>query len=298
MRSLSHRRRSGSGYTSLRFIAGNRSPLGDRLFTYPEFDPVALSIGPLFGYGPLEVRWYGLMYLVGFVGGWLGARARAKQPWSRIKPEQVDDIVFYVALGAIVGGRVGYMLIYGLSELLADPLELVQGVAGRHVVPRRLRRRARRDVALRPRTSSSRSSSSRISSRRGRRSGLFAGRVGNFINGELWGKPTSPDAPWAVIVDGQARHASQLYEAFLEGVVLFLVLWLYSRKPRPVMATSALFLIVYGVGRFLVEFVRVPDQQIGYLALGWVTMGQVLSAPMIIVGVILFVLAHRRRTAA
>jgi phosphatidylglycerol:prolipoprotein diacylglycerol transferase len=126
--------------------------------------------------------------------------------------------------------------------------------------------------------------------------GLFAVRVANFINGELWGKPTSPDAPWAVIVDGQARHASQLYEAFLEGIVLFLVLWLYSRKPRPVMATSALFLIFYGVARFLVEFVRVPDQQIGYLAFGWVTMGQVLTAPMIIAGILLFVLAHRRRT--
>jgi phosphatidylglycerol:prolipoprotein diacylglycerol transferase len=124
--------------------------------------------------------------------------------------------------------------------------------------------------------------------------GLCAGRIGNFINGELWGKPTSPDAPWAVIVDGQARHPTQLYEAFLEGVVLFLVLWLYGQKPRPAMATSALFLIVYGVGRFIIEFVRVPDQQIGYLALGWVTMGQVLSAPMIIAGVLLLVLAYRR----
>jgi len=128
--------------------------------------------------------------------------------------------------------------------------------------------------------------------------GLFAGRIGNFINGELWGKPTSPDAWWAVIVDGEARHASMLYEAFLEGVVLFLVLFLYSRKARPTMATSALFLIVYGVGRFIVEFVRVPDPQIGYLAFGWLTMGQVLSAPMVVAGVILFVLAHRRGAEA
>ena len=267
------------------------------MFTYPEFDPVAVSIGPLFGYGPLEVRWYGIMFLVGFVGGWLGARARAKKPWSRIKPEQVDDIVFYVALGTILGGRVGYMLVYGLSELLADPLSLFKvwqggmsfhggfvGVLvamwfyGRHIKQPFF---AVTDF-IAPWTTI----------------GLFAVRVANFINGELWGKPTSPDAPWAVIVDGQARHASQLYEAFLEGIVLFLVLWLYSRKPRPVMATSALFLIVYGAGRFLVEFVRVPDQQIGYLALGWVTMGQVLTAPMIIAGAILFVLAHRRRTEA
>jgi phosphatidylglycerol:prolipoprotein diacylglycerol transferase len=124
--------------------------------------------------------------------------------------------------------------------------------------------------------------------------GLCAGRIGNFINGELWGKPTSADAPWAVIVNGEARHASQLYEAFLEGVVLFLVLWLYSKKPRPTMAVSGLFLIVYGASRVLVEFVREPDPQIGYLALGWITMGQVLSAPMIIAGVILMVLAYRR----
>jgi phosphatidylglycerol:prolipoprotein diacylglycerol transferase len=126
--------------------------------------------------------------------------------------------------------------------------------------------------------------------------GLGAGRAGNFINGELWGKPTSPDAPWAVIVDGQARHPTQLYELFLEGIVLFLVLWLYTRgRLRPVMATSGLFLVIYGLSRVLVEFVREPDQQIGYLALGWVTMGQVLSAPMAIAGVILLVLAYRRR---
>jgi phosphatidylglycerol---prolipoprotein diacylglyceryl transferase len=251
----------------------------------------------LFGYGPLEVRWYGIMFLVGFVGGWLGARARAKQPWSRIKPEQVDDIVFYVALGTILGGRVGYMFVYGVSELLADPLSLFKvwqggmsfhgGFVGVLIAMWLYGRHIKQPFFvvtdfIAPWTTI----------------GLFAVRVANFINGELWGKPTSSDAPWAVIVDGQARHASQLYEAFLEGIVLFLVLWLYSRKPRPVMATSALFLIVYGVGRFLVEFVRVPDQQIGYLALGWVTMGQVLTAPMIIVGVILFVLAHRRRTEA
>jgi phosphatidylglycerol:prolipoprotein diacylglycerol transferase len=128
--------------------------------------------------------------------------------------------------------------------------------------------------------------------------GLGAGRIGNFINGELWGKPTSADAPWAVIVDGQARHATQLYEFFLEGVVLFLVLWLFTKKPRPVMSTSGLFLVVYGVGRFIIEFVREPDQQMGYLALGWVTMGQVLSAPMIIAGIILLVLAYRGGTKA
>jgi len=257
------------------------------LFTYPHFNPVAFEIGPV------AVRWYGIMYLVGFVLGWLGARTHAKQPWSRIKPENVDDIVFYVALGAIIGGRVGYMLIYGLSELVADPLSIVKvwqggmsfhgGFIGVLTAMWLYARHIKQPFLVlmdfvAPWTAF----------------GLCAGRIGNFINGELWGKPTSPDAPWAVIVDGQARHPTQLYEAFLEGVVLFLVLWLYSRKPRPAMATSALFLIVYGVGRFIIEFVRVPDQQIGYLALGWVTMGQVLSAPMIIAGVLLLVLAYRR----
>jgi phosphatidylglycerol:prolipoprotein diacylglycerol transferase len=263
------------------------------LFTYPNFDPVAVTIGPLFGLGPLEIRWYGLMYLIGFAGGWLGARRDAKRPWSPIKPAHVDDIVFYVALGAIVGGRVGYMLIYALSELLSDPLSLFRvwdggmsfhgGFVGVLAAMWLYARNIGQPFFVvmdfvAPWTAI----------------GLCAGRIGNFINGELWGKPTSPDAWWAVIVDGQARHASMLYEAFLEGVVLFLVLWLYSRKPRPTMATSALFLIVYGVARFVVEFVRVPDQQIGYLAFGWLTMGQVLSAPMIVAGVILFVLAHRR----
>jgi phosphatidylglycerol---prolipoprotein diacylglyceryl transferase len=261
------------------------------LFTYPEFDPVAVAIGPL------EVRWYGIMYLVGFALGWLGGRMHAKRPWSRIRPEQVDDIVFYCALGAIVGGRVGYMFIYGLSELIADPLSILKvwqggmsfhgGLLGVMAAMWLYGRQIKQPFFvltdfIAPWTAF----------------GLFAGRMGNFINGELWGKQTSPDAPWAVIVDGEARHASMLYEAFLEGVVMFVVLWLYTRKPRPTMAASGLFLIIYGVGRFIVEFVRVPDQQIGYLALGWVTMGQVLSVPMIIAGIALFVLAHRRRAEA
>ena len=126
--------------------------------------------------------------------------------------------------------------------------------------------------------------------------GLCLGRIGNFVNGELWGKTTSPDAPWAVIVNGVPRHASQLYEAFLEGIVLFLILFFYSKKPRPIMSVSGLFLFFYGVFRILLEFVRVPDEQIGYLAFGWVTMGQVLSLPMVIAGAILFVLAHRNNS--
>jgi phosphatidylglycerol:prolipoprotein diacylglycerol transferase len=127
---------------------------------------------------------------------------------------------------------------------------------------------------------------------------LFLGRIGNFINGELWGKPTSPDAPWSVIVDGVARHPSQLYEAFLEGLVLFTVLIVFTAKPRPTMAASGVFLIGYGAFRILVEFVRVPDASMGYIAFGWLTTGQLLSIPMMIAGTVLLVLAYRRRAPA
>ncbi len=218
------------------------------MFHYPDFNPVAFSIGKL------AVRWYGITYLVAFLVCWLGLRARANVPWSKVRPLNVDDVVFYGALGAIVGGRVGYMLVYAHQELFSDPLSLFTGCAG----------------------------------------GIFFVRVGNFINGELWGKTTSPDAPWAVIVNGEARHASQLYEAFLEGLVLCTVLWLYTKKPRPLMACSGLFLLLYGAFRILVEFVRVPDEQMGYLALGWVTTGMLLSIPMVIAGATLLVLAQLR----
>ena len=201
-------------------------------------------------------------------------------------------MVFYGALGAIVGGRVGYMLVYGLSELVADPLSLFTvwkggmsfhgGLCGVLIAMWIYSRRHGLkffDItdAIAPWAAG----------------GIFFGRVGNFINGELWGKPTSPDAPWAVIVDGEARHASQLYEAFLEGAVLCAVLWLYTRKPRPTMAASGLFLLLYGVFRILVEFVREPDRQLGYVSLGWVTTGMLLSLPMVIAGAVLLVLALR-----
>jgi phosphatidylglycerol:prolipoprotein diacylglycerol transferase len=256
------------------------------VFTYPHFDPIALQIGPL------AVRWYGLMYLAAFLLTWLGLRARAKLPWSKVGPAQVDDVVFYGALGAIVGGRIGYMLVYGLSELVADPLSLFTvwkggmsfhgGLAG-VLLAMWLYARSKGmrlfDItdAVAPWASG----------------GIFFGRMGNFINGELWGRPTSPDAPWAVIVDGEARHASQLYEAFLEGAVLCAVLWLYTRKPRPTMAASGLFLLLYGSFRILIEFVREPDRQLGYVALGWVTTGMLLSVPMVLAGAWLLVLAAR-----
>jgi phosphatidylglycerol:prolipoprotein diacylglycerol transferase len=256
------------------------------MFVYPQPDPVALSLGPL------QVRWYGLMYLVGFLAAWWLARRRAAQAGSTWTPTEVDDLIFYCALGVILGGRLGWILFYGTERILADPLSLLRiweggmsfhgGLVGVLVA-----------LAM-------------FASRRGKRIadvfdftaplpaiGFGAGRIGNFINGELWGKPT--DVPWAVVVDGVALHASQLYEAFLEGLVLFVILWWFTASPRPRLAPSGLFLLCYGVFRFAVEFVRVPDANRGYLLFDWVTMGQILSLPMIIAGVWLLAVAYRRR---
>jgi phosphatidylglycerol:prolipoprotein diacylglycerol transferase len=255
------------------------------MFVYPHPDPIAFSLGPL------QVHWYGLMYLVGFAAAWWLARRRAASPGSTWTPAEVDDLIFYCALGVIVGGRVGWMLFYGTERILEDPMSVIRvweggmsfhgGLIGVLVA-----------LAL-------------FASRRGKRIadvfdftaplpaiGFGAGRVGNFINGELWGKPT--DVPWAVIVDGIPLHASQLYEAFLEGLVLFAILWWFTSKPRPRLAPSGLFLLCYGVFRFAVEFVRVPDANRGYLLLDWVTMGQILSFPMIVIGLWLLVVAYRR----
>jgi phosphatidylglycerol---prolipoprotein diacylglyceryl transferase len=255
------------------------------MFVYPHPDPVALSLGPL------QVRWYGLMYLVGFLAAWWLARRRAARPGSTWTPVEVDDLIFYCALGVILGGRIGWMLFYGTEQVFANPLSVLRiweggmsfhgGLVGVLLA-----------LAL-------------FASRRGKRAadvldftaplpaiGFGAGRLGNFINGELWGKAT--DVPWAVVVDGVPLHASQLYEAFLEGLVLFVILWWYTARPRPRLAPSGLFLLCYGVFRFAIEFVRVPDANRGYLFLDWVTMGQLLSLPMIVAGLWLLAVAYRR----
>jgi phosphatidylglycerol:prolipoprotein diacylglycerol transferase len=255
------------------------------MLTYPEIDPI------IFALGPLKVRWYGLMYVIGFLLAWWLARRRAEKSWSVIKPDQVDDLLFYGMLGVIIGGRIGYSLFYGFDQLISDPLYLLKiteggmsfhgGLAGVMIAMwlygRKLGVRfwAMLDFVA-PITPL----------------GLLFGRIGNFINGELWGKPT--DVPWAFDIGGQALHPSMLYEAFLEGLVLFVILWLFTRRERPYRSVAGLFLIFYGVFRFAVEFVRVPDSHIGYLAMDWLTMGQVLTLPMIIAGATLMFLAYRR----
>lgn len=255
------------------------------MWEYPGFDPVALQLGPL------AIRWYGLMYLVGFVGGWWLMRRRAVRGPSPLTVAQVDDIIFYIALGVICGGRIGYILFYGWQQLLTDPLVVFRiweggmsfhgGFLGVLIGAIWFVRKQGLPFwsvidAVAPVVTI----------------GLGAGRLGNFINGELWGRVT--DVPWAFIVNGEPRHPSQLYEAFLEGVVLFVVLWTFSARPRPTMAVSALFLLGYGTFRSLVEFVRLPDDHIGYLAFGWLTMGHVLTIPMLIAGCILMWLAYRK----
>ena len=258
------------------------------MLNYPEIDPIIFSIGPL------AVRWYGLMYVLGFVGAWMLARQRAQQSWSVIKPNQVDDLIFYGMLGVILGGRVGYSLVYGWEYWLDDPLYVFKitkggmsfhgGLAGVMIALWLYGRTLGKGMwqvgdFIAPMIPI----------------GLGTGRIGNFINGELWGKPT--DVAWSFNVNGVGLHPSQLYEALLEGLVLFIILWIYSAKERPRMAVSGMFLLFYGLFRFYIEFYRVPDADLGYLALGWVTMGQILSAPMILFGAALLILAYKRDQA-
>jgi len=255
------------------------------MFTYPDIDPVIFEIGPL------KIRWYGLMYLIGFVFAWFLARRRARLDWTPLDVEQVDDLIFYCMLGVILGGRLGYCFVYGSDQLLSDPLYvfkiwdggmsfhggLVGVMAAVWLFARKLGRRFWElgdfVAPLAP-------------------LGLGFGRIGNFINGELWGGPT--DMPWGFRVGGEVLHPSQLYEAALEGFALFAIVWFYSARPRPAGAVSGVFLVGYGVFRFFVEFFRQPDEHLGYLLFGWVTMGQILSLPMIVLGALLWRWALRR----
>jgi phosphatidylglycerol:prolipoprotein diacylglycerol transferase len=255
------------------------------MFIYPEIDPIAIELGPL------AVRWYGLMYVIGFLGGWWLGRIQAKRPWSPVTAQQVDDLVTWIALGVILGGRVGSVIFYNFGDFIERPLMILEiwkggmsfhgGMLGVALAMWIYARKYEINFwsmmdFVSPLVTI----------------GLGAGRIGNFINGELWGKVT--DVPWAVVVNGEPRHPSQLYEAILEGLVLFVILWVYALKPRPRMAVTGLFLACYGIARFAVEFVRLPDAHIGYMAGDWLTRGQVLSTPMIIGGIIMLVIAYRR----
>ena len=263
------------------------------MLPYPQIDPVALAIGPL------KIHWYGLMYLIGIGAAWLILSRRLNRfdpTWTK---EKLSDLVFWVAMGVIVGGRLGYVLFYDLSAYIANPLLIFEvwkggmafhgGLIGVMLAVWGFGKRNGKSFFqimdfIAPVVPI----------------GLGAGRIGNFINAELWGKAS--DVPWAMIfpTDPQqlARHPSQLYQFALEGVALFLILWLYSRKPRPTMAVSGMFALFYGIFRFIVEFVRVPDAQLGYLAFGWVTMGQILCIPMILGGLFLIGWAYHRDPAA
>jgi phosphatidylglycerol:prolipoprotein diacylglycerol transferase len=260
------------------------------MLVHPQFDPVAVHL-----FGPLAIRWYGLMYLIGFGLLWLvGRHAIKTRPHAQMTATQLDDLFFYGILGVILGGRLGYVLFYKVGDYLAEPWKIFyvwEGGMSFHggfigvVAAIFWYARARKldwltitdfIAPLVP-------------------LGLAAGRLGNFINAELWGRPT--DVPWAMIfprVDNLPRHPSQLYEFVLEGLVLFIVLWWFAAKPRPRGAVSALFLIGYGVFRFAVEFTREPDSFLGLLALG-LSMGQWLSLPMVIAGLGMLAWAYRRK---
>ena len=266
-----------------------------------QLDPIALTLGPL------KIHWYGLMYLLAFVSAWWLGRRRIRQGrLPGVDDNAFGDLMFYGMLGVVLGGRIGYILFYDLSTYVADPLQMLKvwqggmsfhgGLIGVMLAVAWWARKHRQhffDVVdfvapLIP-------------------LGLGFGRLGNWINGELWGKPT--DGTWGVIfpaslpgqlqrlpanslramaesgvLDQYAVHPSQLYQMIWEGIVMFAVLWWYSSRPRPRYAVSGMFALLYGVFRFVVEFVRLPDAQLGYLAFGWLTMGQLLSLPLIVLG--------------
>ena len=253
-----------------------------------DWSPVAVALGPV------RIHWYGLMYVLGFLAFWRLGLMHARRAHTAVRPEQVSDLLFYGALGVLAGGRLGSALFYYPEVYLADPIRILYvwegGMAfhgGLLGVLAGLWLWSRRHGAPFWATVDFAAPMVPI--------GLFFGRIGNFINGELWGAPST--LPWAVIFPAagpEPRHPSQLYEAGLEGLALFAVLWAYARRPRPPGAVAAAFALGYAAVRFAVEFVRVPDAHLGYLAFGWLTMGQLLCIPLAGAGVWLALRAHRR----
>ena len=266
------------------------------MLIHPQFDPIALSLGPI------AIRWYGLMYVAAFVlFVVLGRMHMKRRPDMGFTKENLDDLLFYGMLGVVLGGRLGFVLFYKPMYYLSNPIEIFYiwqggmsfhgGFLGVLVAMLFFGRKTGRTfwqvtdfiAPLVP-------------------TGLAAGRLGNFINGELPGRVTDPSVwPWAmwfpqVDATAIARHPSQLYQFAMEGMMLFLILWIYSRKPRPVRAVSAVFLIGYGSFRFLAEFTREPDSFLGLLSFG-MSMGQWLSLPMIFAGIAIFVISNRAPAA-
>lgn len=263
------------------------------MLTHPDFDPVAFSVGPL------SVHWYGIMYLLAFATAWwLGIRL-SRRPNSPLETRQVEDLIVYGALGVVLGGRMGYVFFYNFDAFLADPLWLFRvweggmsfhgGLLGVIAALWLYSRRIGASyysildfvavvVPL----------------------GLGFGRLGNFIGQELWGRQT--DVAWGMLFPNDpeqlVRHPSQLYQAFLEGVVLFTIVYWFARRPRPQLAVGAVFLIFYGLFRFAVEFFRQPDAHIPDLMFGWMTRGQLLTIPMVAIGLAVLIWAYTRGQAA
>ncbi|MDR1528906.1 MAG: prolipoprotein diacylglyceryl transferase [Burkholderiales bacterium] len=289
---------NGFSFVAILFIVSLLQTARDFMLTYPQIDPVVFSVGPFSigngSIGPLAVHWYGVMYLVAFIIFYaLGKYRIHRGRHAGWETRDLDDLLFYGVIGIIVGARLGYVLFYKPAYYLENPLEIIQlwhggmsfhggflGVLTAMTVFAWLRRKPWLEVSdftapLAP-------------------LGLAAGRLGNFINGELWGKPTA--LPWGMIfphADDLPRHPSQLYELALEGVVLFIVLWWFSAKSKPRGAVSALFLIGYGLFRFLIEYVREPDGFLPELPLHF-SMGQWLSLPMMLAGIALLMYSMRK----
>ncbi len=260
------------------------------MLIHPQFDPIALQIGPL------AIRWYGLMYLIGFGAFFFLGRMRARRDaWRGINEALIDDLLFFGVLGVILGGRLGYILFYKPVYYLAHPLEIFMvwqggmafhgGFLGVLVAMALVARKHQLSwlavtdfiAPLVP-------------------LGLASGRLGNFINGELWGRIAPADLPWSMVFASGGplpRHPSQLYQFAMEGLLLFALLWFYSSRPRPIGATSGLFLAGYGVFRFVAEFFREPDDFLGLLAFS-LSMGQWLSLPMIVTGIAMLAWSYRR----
>lgn len=256
------------------------------MLTFPQIDPIAFSIGPL------DVHWYGLMYLAAFALAWSLGRYRVKKGALDITVERFEDLLFYCILGVILGGRLGYVIFYKFSFYLSHPDKIFAvwdggmsfhgGLIGvliamlyfAHKENKTFFQIADFAAPLVP-------------------LGLAMGRLGNFINGELWGRITT--VPWGMVFpysDGAIRHPSQLYQMACEGILLFIILWIFSKKPRPTGQVSAMFLIGYGFFRFVIEYTREPDDFLGFLALG-LSMGQWLSVPMIGAGIVLFIMSRK-----